>query len=118
MSGTKGLQFASDVAWVKNVLWGMQAGVTALAVLLGGISTAFKWQVFREYEPHSMITHEDSRRSVGDNYDHIAMTKTLQPTALAFRSAARRAYRCGRRADRPRRSGCPTGRWLPWTYTR
>ena len=82
------------------------AKVTALAAFLGGIFAAFKWQVFRENESHPTIMHEDSRRSVGDNYDHIAMTKTLQPTALATISAARRAYRCAPRADRQVRSGC------------
>ena len=82
------------------------AKVTALAAFLGGIFAAFKWQVFRENESHPTIMHEDSRRSVGDNYDHIAMTKTLQPTALATISAVRRAYRCAPRADRQVRSGC------------
>jgi len=37
-------------------------GVTALAVILGGIFAAYKWQVFRESEPHLTITHEVSFR--------------------------------------------------------
>ena len=99
---------------VKNVLWGVQVGVTALAVILG----AYKWQVFRESEPHLTITHDVPHRPIGDSYAHIAVTGTLPPTALNTRAAARRAYRCGRRADRQVRSGCPTCRWPPWTYTR
>ena len=66
-----------DAARVKDVLWGMQAGVTALAVILGGIFAAYKWQVFRESEPHLTITHDVSFRPVGDSYIHIAVTAVL-----------------------------------------
>ena len=54
--------FAPDATRVKDVLWGMQAGVTALAVILGGFFATYKWQVFSEYEPHLTITHEVSHR--------------------------------------------------------
>ena len=66
-----------DAARVKDVLWGMQAGVTVLAVVLGGIFAAYKWQVFRESEPHLTITHEVSHRPVGASYVHIAVTAML-----------------------------------------
>ncbi len=68
---------APDVGRVKDVLWGMQAGVTALAVILSGIFAAYKWQVFRGSEPHLTITHAASHWPVGDSYDHIAVTATL-----------------------------------------
>ena len=67
-----------DAARVKDVLWGMQVGVTVLAVILGAIFAAYKWQVFRESEPHLTITHEVTHRPVGDSYVHIAVTATLQ----------------------------------------
>ena len=55
----------------------MQVGVTVLAVILGAIFAAYKWQVFRESEPHLTITHEVSHRPVGESYVHIAVTAML-----------------------------------------
>lgn len=69
---------APDATRVKDVLWGMQAGVTTLAVILGGIFAAYKWQVFRESKPHLTITHEVSHRSVGDSYVHVVVTAMLR----------------------------------------
>ena len=51
--------------------------VTALAIVAGGIFAAYKWQIFRDFEPHLTITHEVSHRSIGDNYVHIDVTATL-----------------------------------------
>ena len=67
-----------DAARMKDVLWGMQAGVTVLAVILGAIFAAYKWQVFRESEPHLTITHEVTHRPVGESYVHIAVTAVLR----------------------------------------
>ena len=66
-------------AGLKDVLWGMQAGVTALAVILGGIFAAYKWQVFRESEPHlTMHPRRLLPMPVGDSYIHsLAVTAVL-----------------------------------------
>ena len=40
--------YKPDATRVKDVLWGMQAGVTALAVILGEIFAAYKWQICRD----------------------------------------------------------------------
>ena len=79
-----------DAARVKDVLWGMQAGVTVLAVILGAIFAAYKWQVFRESEPHLTITHEVTHRPVGESYVHIAVTAVLHNSSkvkMEFREA-------------------------------
>ena len=85
--------FAPDATRVKDVLWGMQAGVTALAVILGGIFAAYKWQVFRESEPHLTITHEVSHRPVGDSYVHIAVTAVLHNSSKVHIELSRGFFR-------------------------
>ena len=70
--------FAPDAARVKDALWVMQVVVTTLAIVLGGAFAAYKWQVFRESEPHLTITNRVSRRFVGDSYVHIAVTAELR----------------------------------------
>ena len=55
----------------------IQAVVTALAILFGGLLAAVKWEVFRDFEPHLTIAHEVSHRPVGDSYVHIDVTATL-----------------------------------------
>lgn len=40
--------FAPDAARAKDVFWGMQAGVAALAVILGESFAAHKWEIYRE----------------------------------------------------------------------
>ena len=69
---------APDAARVKEALWVVQAVVTTLAIVLGGIFAAYKWQVFRESEPHLTITNRVSHRFVGDSYVHIAVTAELR----------------------------------------
>ena len=51
--------------------------VTTLAIVAGGFFAAYKWQIFRDFEPHLTITHEVSHRSIGDSYVHIDVTATL-----------------------------------------
>ncbi len=70
--------FVPDAARVKDALWVMQGVVTTLAIVLGGAFAAYKWQVFRESEPHLTITHEVSHRLIGDSYVHIAVTAELR----------------------------------------
>ena len=67
-----------DPARVKDTLGVMQAVVTTLAIVLGGVFAAYKWQIFRESEPHLTISHEVSQRRIGDSYVHIAVTAELR----------------------------------------
>ena len=70
--------FVPDAARVKDALWVMQAVVTTLAIVLGGAFAAYKWQIFRESEPHLTISNRVSHRFVGDSYVHIAVTAELR----------------------------------------
>ncbi len=66
-----------DAARVKDALWVVQGVVTTLAIVLGGAFAAYKWQVFRESEPHLTISHEVSQRRIGESYVNIAVTAML-----------------------------------------
>ena len=66
-----------DPARVKDTLGVMQAVVTTLAIVLGGVFAAYKWQIFRESEPHLTISHEVSQRRIGESYVNIAVTAML-----------------------------------------
>lgn len=69
---------APETATSIEVLGIAQALVTIVAIVAGGSFAAYKWQVFRESEPHLTITHEVSFRRIGESYVHIAVTATLQ----------------------------------------
>ena len=69
---------APDTVAPEDVLRVIQSSVTILAIVAGGLFAAFKWQVFRESEPHLTITHDVSYRRVGESYVHIAVTATLR----------------------------------------
>ena len=68
---------APDATRVKDALWTMQAAVTTLAILVGAVFAAYKWQVFRESEPHLTIKHDISHRPIGESYVHVAVTAML-----------------------------------------
>lgn len=55
----------------------IQAVVTALAIIFGGLLAAVKWEVFRDFEPHLTIDHVINRRPIGESYVHIDVTATL-----------------------------------------
>lgn len=67
-----------DTRKLEEILGIAQAFVTILAIVVGGFFAAYKWQVFRESEPHLTITHDVSHRPVGDSYVNIAVTATLR----------------------------------------
>jgi len=69
--------FAPETATSIEVLGIAQALVTIVAIVAGGSFAAYKWQVFRESEPHLTITHEVSFRRIGESYVHIAVTAVL-----------------------------------------
>ena len=75
---------------LKDLAGVIQSVVTAFAIIAGGIFAAYKWQVFRESEPHLTITNEVSHRLVGDSYVHIAVTAILHNSSkvkMEFREA-------------------------------
>ena len=75
---------------LKDLAGVIQSVVIAFAIIAGGIFAAYKWQVFRESEPHLTITNEVSHRLVGDSYVHIAVTAILHNSSkvkMEFREA-------------------------------
>ena len=78
---------------MKDALWVMQAVVTTLAIVLGGAFAAYKWQVFRESEPHLTITNRVSHRFIGGSYVHIAVTAVLHNSSKV-KMELREAFFC------------------------
>ena len=68
---------APESTTALEVLGLAQVLFTIVAIVAGGSLAAYKWQVFRESEPHLTITHEISHRTVGESYVHIAVTAML-----------------------------------------
>lgn len=52
--------------------------VTILAILVGGLFAAVKFELFRDFEPHLTISHTINHRRLGDGYIHIDVKATLQ----------------------------------------
>ncbi len=55
-----------------------QPFVTIIAIAIGGIVAIFKFQLFRDSEPHLTISHSISHRPIGDSYVHIDVTAHLK----------------------------------------
>ena len=75
---------------VKEVLLSLQAAVTALAIIVGGVLAYRRLQIFRTFEPHLTITNRVSHRLLGNSYFHIAVTATLHNSSrvkMEFREA-------------------------------
>ena len=51
--------------------------VTILAVLVGGLFAAIKFDLFRESEPHLTISHAINNRNIADSYVHLDVTAVL-----------------------------------------
>ena len=54
------------------------AVVTILAIFIGGLFAAVKFDLFRESAPHLTITHSIHHRRVGESYVHMDVTVTLR----------------------------------------
>lgn len=67
-----------DPARARDLAGIVQALVTALAIVAGGLFAGYKLQLFRDFQPHLTISHEISHRLVGDSYVHIAVTANLR----------------------------------------
>ena len=68
------LEFPAQVRDGAKVI---QAIVTVIAILSGGLFATIRLQVFRPFEPHLTVTHEISHRLIGSQYTHIAVEATL-----------------------------------------
>ncbi len=55
-----------------------QPFVTIIAIAVGGIIAIFKFQLFRDSEPHLTISHSITHRPISDSYVHIAVTAHLK----------------------------------------
>ena len=55
----------------------VQSYVTALVLAGGGLFALYKFQVFRDFEPHLSVKHEVSHRLIGDSYAHVGVTAVL-----------------------------------------
>ncbi len=64
-----------DTRYLSDV-W--QPFVTIVAIAVGGIIAIFKFQLFRDSEPHLTISHSISHRPIGDSYVHIDVTAHLK----------------------------------------
>lgn len=53
------------------------AVVTILAIFMGGLFAAVKFDLFRDFEPHLTISYAINHRRVGQSYVHIDVTVTL-----------------------------------------
>ena len=52
--------------------------VTIVAILVGGLFAAVKFELFRDFEPHLTISHTVNHRRVGESYVHVDLTVMLQ----------------------------------------
>ena len=66
-----------DIAKIKDEVSIFQSAITSFAILVGGVFAIFKFQLFRDFEPHLSISQEISHRFTGNEYVHIAITSTL-----------------------------------------
>ena len=67
-----------DAGHLKELAGIVQAFVTVLAIVSGGIFAFVKWELFRAFVPHLTIQHEVSHRPIGTQYVHIAVKATLR----------------------------------------
>ena len=66
-----------DTSRAKDLAGVVQAGITFVAIIVGGVVAFLKLQVFRDFEPHLTISNWISHRLVGTKYVHIAVTAVL-----------------------------------------
>ena len=70
-----------DIAKIKDEVGTVQSVITSVAILVGGAFAIFKFQLFRDFEPHLSISQEVSHRFISEEYVHIAVTSTLNSFA-------------------------------------
>ena len=51
--------------------------VTIVAILVGGLFAAVKFDLFRESQPHLTISHTINHRNIADSYVHLDVTAAL-----------------------------------------
>ena len=66
-----------DLGVASNLARIVQASVTSIAIVAGGIFAGVKLQLFREFAPHITITQTLTHRAISDSYIHIFVTARL-----------------------------------------
>ena len=66
-----------DATKFKHEVGVVQSVITSVAILVGGAFAIFKFQLFRDFEPHLSISQEVSHRFISNKYTHIAVTSSL-----------------------------------------
>lgn len=66
-----------DASRTRELAWTVQASAAALAIAVGGVFAAYKWQVFRDFAPHLTVSHNVSHRRISSSYIHIDATAVL-----------------------------------------
>ena len=87
------IQIQLDIAKFKDEVGTVSSAITAVAVLVGGAFAIFRFQLFRDLEPHLSVSQEVSHRRVGTQYLHIAVYSVLSNNSKVRVEAARRFCR-------------------------
>ena len=67
-------RFSLVGGWANIVL----ALVTILAILVGGLFAAVKFELFRESEPHLTVSHNINQRRLGSGYTHLDVATIMR----------------------------------------
>ncbi len=73
---------AATTAWVTGSGWAdavisVQGIVTVTAIAVGGFYAIYKFEIFRDFQPHLTIKQEISHRRIGERYVHISVDARL-----------------------------------------
>ena len=68
----------TDVSGAAQVV---QAVLVGSAVVVGSTLAAVRLGLFREFEPHVVVEHEVSHRSVSESYVHVSCAVTIRNTS-------------------------------------
>ena len=71
----------------------VQSAVYSLAILAAGAVAIYRFQVFRDLEPHLTISHKITHRPVGNNYVHIFVAATLRNSSKVEVDIRRELFR-------------------------
>ena len=87
-----------DTSRAKDLAGVVQAGITFVAIIVGGVVAFLKLQVFRDFEPHLTISNSISHRLLGTKYVHVAVTATLHNSSKVKVEIRRSFFRLQRLA--------------------
>ena len=82
----------SDRDAAKDLTQIIQASVTSIAIVMGGLFAIVKLELFRDFAPHLTISHEISHRRIGNSYIHIGVVVTLRNSSKVAMKIRRGEY--------------------------